>query len=206
MTGTIITNKAIDVFLQYKFVELSIFGKSFYAFRNKCFDMVGYGNHTPVLKESAKEELMEKIHIIAFRATKSECLDLPETTDVIICFELESKAMEVYRSLVNGMIFELESALVELMTLSEAQNFTLSGTMFSLTTSTKASAVAGKKDELYTLLKDTGYSDLVVETVNQSLLSEFVKEQISENNDSLLQWLEGLVNVFEKTSISIRKK
>ena len=95
LTGTIITNKAINVFSQYKFVEPSIFGNIFYAFRNKYFDMVGYGKHTPVLKESMKEELMEKIYSIAFRATKAKCLDFPETTDII------TKAMEIYKSLVN---------------------------------------------------------------------------------------------------------
>ena len=120
---------------------------------------------------------------------------------------LKDKKKEIETSLksVNDMIFEVESALAEFMTLSETQNFTRSGTMFSLTTSTKASAKAGRKDKLYALLKDAGYGDLVVETVNPSSLPAFVKEQISENNDSLPQWLEGLVNVFEKTSISIRK-
>ena len=120
---------------------------------------------------------------------------------------LRDKKKEIETSLksVNDMIFEVESALAELMTLSETQNFTRSGTMFSLPTSTNASAKAGRKDELYALLKDAGYGDLVVETVNPSSLSAFVKEQISENNDSLPQWLEGLVSVFEKTSVSIRK-
>ena len=46
LTGTVITNKAIDVFSQFKFVNPDIFGQSFYAFRNRYFDMVGYGNHT----------------------------------------------------------------------------------------------------------------------------------------------------------------
>ena len=103
------------------------------------------------------------------------------------------------------MIFELEAALAEFMTLNETQNFTRSGTTFSLTTSTKASAKAGKREELYAALKNAGYGDLVVETVSPSSLSAFVKEQISENNESLPEWLEGLVNVFEKTSISMRK-
>lgn len=107
LTGTVITNKAIDVFSQYKFVEPSVFGNSFYAFRNKYFDLVGFGNHTPVLKESMKEELMEKIHSIAFRATKAECLDLPETTDIIRYVELEPKAMEIYKSLVKDSFAEL---------------------------------------------------------------------------------------------------
>ena len=47
LTGTVITNKAIDVFSQYKFADPQIFGNSFYTFRNKYFDMVGYGNVRP---------------------------------------------------------------------------------------------------------------------------------------------------------------
>lgn len=110
LTGTIITNKAIDVFSQYKFAEPQIFGNSFYAFRNKYFDMVGYGGYTPVLKESMKDELMEKIHSIAFRATKAECLDLPETTDIIRYIELEPKAMGIYRSLVKDSFADRRAA------------------------------------------------------------------------------------------------
>ena len=62
---------------------------------------------------------------------------------------LKDKKKEIETSLkgVNDMIFEVESALAEFMTLSETQNFTRSGTMFSLTTSTKASAKAGRKDD-----------------------------------------------------------
>ena len=49
LTGTPVTNKAIDIFSQYKFLDPSIFGKSFYIFRNRYFDMTGYGQYTPVL-------------------------------------------------------------------------------------------------------------------------------------------------------------
>lgn len=107
LTGTLITNKAIDAFSQYKFLEPRIFGKSFYAFRNRYFDMVGYGNHTPVLKKSMEPELKEKIHSIAFRATKSDCLDLPETTDIVRSVELEPNAMNIYKHLVKDSFAEL---------------------------------------------------------------------------------------------------
>lgn len=109
LTGTVITNKAIDVFSQYKFVEPAIFGNSFYAFRNKYFDMVGYGQHTPVLKESMKDELMKKLHSIAFRATKANCLDLPPVTDIIRYTELEPKAINIYQSLVKDSFAELSN-------------------------------------------------------------------------------------------------
>jgi len=52
LTGTPVTNKALDIFSQYKFLNDQIFGRSFYSFRNRYFDMVGYGQHTPVMKRS----------------------------------------------------------------------------------------------------------------------------------------------------------
>ncbi|MFR9059604.1 DEAD/DEAH box helicase [Eubacterium callanderi] len=109
LTGTVITNKAIDVFSQYKFLNPAIYGNSFYAFRNRYFDMVGYGNHTPVLKKSMEGELTEKLHSISYRATKAECLDLPETTDVIRQIELEPAALRIYRGLVKESYAELAS-------------------------------------------------------------------------------------------------
>jgi SNF2 family DNA or RNA helicase len=112
LTGTVITNKAIDVFSQYKFLNSDIFGQSFYAFRNRYFDMVGYGNHTPILKKSMEKELTDRLHSIAFRATKAECLDLPETTDIVRHVELEPAAMKLYRDLVKDSYAELGKAEV----------------------------------------------------------------------------------------------
>ncbi len=112
LTGTVITNKAIDVFSQYKFVNPAIFGHSFYAFRNRYFDMVGYGNHTPVLKKAMEAELTEKMHSVAYRATKAECLDLPEITDMMRLVELEPSALRLYQGLVKESYAELSSGEV----------------------------------------------------------------------------------------------
>ena len=106
---------------------------------------------------------------------------------------------------INAQIDETDYRLSELMAESETQNFTRAGTMFCLTTKTRASAVAGSKEELYAALREQGYGDLVYETVNANSLSSFVKEQIGENADELPDWLDGLVNVFEKTTVGVRK-
>ena len=68
-----------------------------------------------------------------------------------------------------------------------------------------ASATAGRKDELFAALRKAGFGDLVYETVNANSLAAFVKEQTTENGDALPQWLDGLVNVFEKTTVGVRK-
>lgn len=106
---------------------------------------------------------------------------------------------------INAELDEADYRLSELMAETETQNFTRAGMMFCLTTKTRASATAGRKEELFAALRGEGFGDLVYETVNANSLSAFVKEQIAENGDVLPAWLEGLVNVFEKTSVSLRK-
>jgi len=117
----------------------------------------------------------------------------------------EKKDAEQHVKDINAEIDKTEYALVQLMAETETQNFTRAGTMFSLTTKTHASAVAGHKDELYSALKENGFGDLVYETVNANSLSAFLKEQIAENQDTVPEWLNGLVNVYEQTSVSVRK-
>ena len=107
LTGTVITNKPIDVFSQYKFCDPAIYGNSFYQFRNRYFDMVGFGGYTPVMKRSMEGEFTERLHSIAFRATKAECLDLPEFTDIVQRIDLEPQAMRIYRQLVRDSYAEL---------------------------------------------------------------------------------------------------
>lgn len=106
---------------------------------------------------------------------------------------------------INASIDETESKLSEMMVDSETQSFNRSGTLFYLNTKTYASAVADQKQELFDVLKENGFGSLVVETVNANSLAAFIKEQIAENEDLLPSWLEGKVNVFEKTAVGVRK-
>lgn len=128
-----------------------------------------------------------------------------ELADRLKTLKEEKKQKEIELRNIGDMLTEIEAALAEFMTLNETPNFTHGGTSFSLKTSLKASAVSGKKEELYSSLKNAGYGDLVVETVNPSSLSAFVKEQISENENELPEWLNGLINIFEKNTVSTRK-
>ena len=128
-----------------------------------------------------------------------------ELADRLKTLKEVKKQKELELRNISDMLTEIEVALAEFMTLNETPNFTHGGTSFSLKTSLKASAVSGKKEALYSSLKNAGYGDLVVETVNPSSLSAFVKEQISENENELPEWLAGLINIFEKNTVSTRK-
>lgn len=115
LTGTLITNKEIDVFSQYRFLNPQIFGTSFYTFRNQYFDMVGYGNHIPRFRQWKMDDFLQKLHSIAYRVTKAECLDLPEITEDIVPIELEPKAMKIYTDLEKESFAELKNSEVTAM-------------------------------------------------------------------------------------------
>ena len=117
----------------------------------------------------------------------------------------EKAAAELRLKELSAEIDEVDYRLSELMAETETQNFTRQGLMFCLTTKTRASPMAGRKEELFSALRAEGYGDLVYETVNANSLSAFVKEQIAENGDTIPDWLNGLVNVFEKTTVGVRK-
>ncbi len=132
-------------------------------------------------------------------------LNMYELAEQLKQLREEKKGAEQRVKDINADIDKTEYALVQLMSETETQNFTRAGTMFSLTTKTRASAVAGHKDKLYSALKENGFGDLVYETVNANSLSAFVKEQIAENQDTVPEWLNGLINVYEQISVSVRK-
>lgn len=112
LTGTLITNREIDVYSQYRFVNRFIFGDSFYRFRNRYFDMTGYGNHTPKFRSSMLDEFLNRLHSCAYRVTKDECLDLPEITEEVRKVSLENDAMKLYRSIEKENFAELAGSEV----------------------------------------------------------------------------------------------
>ena len=112
LTGTVITNKELDVFSQYRYLNKKVFGDSFYAFRNRYFDMVGYGSHTPKFRMHLLDEFLEKMHSIAYRVTKTECLDLPDITEEVRTVELEDKAKKLYKELEKESYTELANSEV----------------------------------------------------------------------------------------------
>ena len=109
LTGTPIQNNPLDFFSQYKVLDDSIFGKSFYAFKNEYAIL---GNFNQPIGWRNLAGLVKKAHSIAFRVTKEEALDLPETTDIIRSITLEDKVMKLYRQFVQDSYTELSKGEV----------------------------------------------------------------------------------------------
>lgn len=128
-----------------------------------------------------------------------------ELADELKALRDRKDALEAELKQVNMDIDNVDYHLSTLMAETETQNFTRAGTLFCLTNKTRASAMDGMKDDLFAALRAEGFGDMIYETVNANSLSAFVKEQMAECGDQLPAWLDGLVNVFEKTTVGVRK-
>lgn len=109
LTGTPVQKAPLDFFSQYKFLNPSIFGGSYYAFRNRYAVMGGYGGHE-VVSYQHLDELTKKAHSIAYRVTKKEALDLPPQLppEYRYC-TLEPKARKLYDDIRKNSYAELKN-------------------------------------------------------------------------------------------------
>ncbi len=115
------------------------------------------------------------------------------------------KDLEEQLENVKADIRKADTALSDMMAETETQNFTHAGTMFCLTTKVRASAKDGLRSELFSALRANGAGNMITETVNANTLSSFVKEQMEGNHDQLPDWLKPVVNVYEQTTVGVRK-
>jgi len=106
LTGTPVSQGALDFYSQYRFLDRNIFGTSYYAFRARYALMGGYENRQ-VIGYQNLDDLVQKAHSVAFRCRKEDCLDLPEQVDQVMYCELEKDARRIYDQLVRESVAEL---------------------------------------------------------------------------------------------------
>ena len=93
-----------------------------------------------------------------------------------------------------------------MMVESELQNFKgKNGITYSLKTTVIPNVLAENKVALVEALKENGYAGLVKEEVNAQTFKSFVKEQGWEIDEQLPEYLQGIVSLYEKTSIGTRR-
>ena len=97
----------------------------------------------------------------------------------------------------------VEASLIEIMTAEECTGFKRGNSTFSLVIKEFPGAVPECKEELYTQMKQHGFEHLF--TINSQTLSATVKELKTNNDDTLPEWLEGLISIYEQPSIRVSK-
>ena len=95
LSGTPVQNNAMDVWSQYRFLDRTVFGDKFYAFRGRYAIMGGFGNKQ-VIGYKDLDRLIQKEYSIAYRVTKADALDLPEHTFEARTIPMSKKERDLY--------------------------------------------------------------------------------------------------------------
>ena len=132
-------------------------------------------------------------------------MELFDISDKLVILRDRKKELEDELKEVNSDITETEEQLVNAMVEEEMQNFTRNGRQFILTSRTYASAKSGMMTAICVWMKENGLGDMVKESVHPQTLQAWVKEKMEEAG-ALPEELGEMLNVYEKSGISIRKK
>ena len=111
LTGTPITGSPLDIFSQYKFLDDSILGTSFYLFRNRYAILGGYQNRM-IIGYRHMAELVTKVHSVAFRIKIEDAVDLPPFIDETRIVPLEPQAQSIYKRIEKDCYAELDNGEV----------------------------------------------------------------------------------------------
>jgi len=157
LSGTPVQNQAVDIFSQYRFLDPTIFGDNFYAFRNRYCEMGGF-NRKQIVRYRDLDTLIRKEHSIAYRVTKDEALDLPEQTFENRVVPMSKKERSIYDRLRRDSYAELDgggtiTATTVLTKLLRLQQFT-GGFLVEDNAAQPRLVSRGKLDALEDILQD----------------------------------------------------
>jgi SNF2 family DNA or RNA helicase len=110
LTGTPLPHSPLDAYAQFRFLNQTIFGPSFAAFRQKYAVMGGF-QRKQVTGFQHLDELEALMKTITFRVSK-DVLDLPPETHVTYECELSPEALRVYRNLEEDFVAEVRDGRV----------------------------------------------------------------------------------------------
>ena len=108
LTGTPLPHDALDAFAQYRFLDVNVFGSSYWRFRRR-YAVLGGWQGKQVVGFQNTEEFEEKLHSLMFRTTDEEAnLDLPEYQHIDVSIKLSDKGQKVYDQMAKDFYAEVE--------------------------------------------------------------------------------------------------
>ena len=179
MSGTPAPNSPEEYWSQMRFCSPSL-PESFYRFRNLYMKLDRNGQEPGyvhpkqlveyfrkgfkyVLKDEKK--FLDEIRPYCFWAKKSECLDLPETMDVIREVTLSPSQMKIYRDMKRHMVAEIEKELVMAnVALTKIMKLRQITAGFAINTLGDATEITdnSKINELIELLEEIGNKQVII--------------------------------------------
>jgi SNF2 family DNA or RNA helicase len=110
LTGTPMPHGPMDIYAVFRFLDVSIFGPSFTAFRTKYAVMGGY-QRKQITGFQNLDELQRLMSRITFKVG-DEVLDLPPATDVTYHCMLTGEAARIYRDLEEDFVARVQDGTI----------------------------------------------------------------------------------------------
>jgi SNF2 family DNA or RNA helicase len=111
LTGTPMPHSPLDLFAQYRFLDPSIFGRSYYAFKARYAIMGGFEGKE-VVGWNHKDEMHQRMMSLAYRVRAADVLDLPPATHIERRCALEASAARQYKEMWKNFVVETEQGTV----------------------------------------------------------------------------------------------
>ena len=113
LTGTPIARSPLDLYNQFEFLDDDLLGcSSYYGFKNRYCVLqktwIGGRSFDQVVGYQRLDELHKVVAVHGSRATKAECLDLPDKVYQTRHVELSPRQLEAYTQLRDEAVAELE--------------------------------------------------------------------------------------------------
>lgn len=125
LSGTPMPSAPINIYAQYRALDISIFGSRLTDFRKRYCVMGGYEDRT-VVKYINLDELHSKFYSIAYRVMMDDVLDLPGVIHERLECKLAPKARRIYDQLEEKFVAQVDTgevtvgnALTKLLRLSQ---------------------------------------------------------------------------------------
>jgi SNF2 family DNA or RNA helicase len=112
LTGSPMESNEIDFWAQMRFVDSSLFGKSFAHFKKQWTRPEGYMGYNRVILERLRDKFLHRIANHSYQIEKQTALDLPPVTDMVIPISLEGKQRTAYRQMEKEMLIEWKDVVI----------------------------------------------------------------------------------------------
>ena len=132
-------------------------------------------------------------------------MDLMEQARRLLDAEAEVKRLDEALKEAKAARDQINDALTQCMVDEEVQSVNVAGKLLYLRSDIQASYNKEIEDRFFDTLEAHGYGAIIKPTVNNRTLKASVRELIEQNDGVLPPWLEGMVNIFTKTAVSIKK-
>ncbi len=110
LTGTPMPHSPLDVYAQFRFLDASVFGPSFNAFKQKYAVTGGFQNEQ-ITNYKNLDELESLMRRVTFRVGK-DVLDLPQQTHVTYRCTLSEECRAIYQAIEEDFIAQVEGGTI----------------------------------------------------------------------------------------------